>query len=318
MTRYPMPSSAKTLPMAISSCLLLLAAATTDLRAQESQQEETFSVSGAIALGAEHNNNLSITELETASGQSDVAATLDANIDLSWRPSSRLSLDTGYSYTASRYQDVTAFDLDMHLLYADISYAFDWLTLGANHYYADADLGGDSFLTLKQSSLYAGKLIGEQWFLRGALNFVRKDFDTFTERDADTDGFGLDGFWFFNEGRSNLSLGYAFEDEQTRGASFVYKADTVRLRFSHRFNLWGKEARFQTGYRWHDRRYPNITPSIGVPRDDTHKVADARLEVTVWKSLAVLARWENGNYRSNLPSADFSDNRLSLAARLSF
>lgn len=287
---------------------------------QDAQQQPTANpdFSGGITLGAEHNTNLSVSQLESASGQSDTAGTMDANLDMSWQPVARLNAEAGYSYTGSRYQDIDSFDLDMHLLYTDLSYDFNALTLGANYYYADADLGGDSFLELNQYSLYAGKLFDADWYLRGALNFTRKEFASFSNRDADNDGFGVDLYRFFNQGRSSVTLGYAFEDEDTVGSSFVYTADTLRLRLNHRFMLATKEARLQAGYRLQDRDYANVTPIINVPRDDSQRVADVRLEVDLVEHISLIGRWENGDYQSRLPSADFSDNRMSLGVRVSF
>jgi hypothetical protein len=304
----------------VHGTLLGLAMAAPAVLAQDAQQQTPRNpdFSGGITLGAEHNNNLSVSQLESASGQSDTAATMDANLDMSWQPVARLNAEVGYSYTGSRYQEIDSFDLDMHLLYTDLSYDFSVLTLGANYYYADADLGGDNFLELNQYSLYAGRLFGADWYLRGALNFSRKEFASFGARDADNNGFSVDLYRFFNQGRSSVTLGYAYEDEDTSGPSFVYAADTLRLRLNHRFMLATKEARLQVGYRFHDRDYVNITPIINVPRDDSQRVADARLEVDLAEHVALIARWENGDYESRLPSADFSDNRILLGVRVSF
>lgn len=286
--------------------------------AQSTQTTEPFTVSGALAVGAEHNNNLSVAELESASGQSDTAATLDGSVNLQWQATPKFTVESGYSYTMSRYQDIDSFDLDLHLLFADVAYDFGAFTLGGNHYYALADLGGDGFLDLKQSSLYAGKLFGQNWYLRGALNTSDKNFDNFDQRDADNDGVSVDLYRFFNQGRSNVTLGYAREEEDTLGPSFDYTADTLRLRLSHRFQLASREATLQLGYRYQDRDYAAPTPSIGVPRDDSQRVADARIEVKLLGELAFVGRIEQGDYRSRLATADFSDRRIAAQLRYSF
>lgn len=286
--------------------------------AQSSTAQEDLELTGSLGVGAEHNNNLSVAQLESASGQSDTALTLDGSVNLLWQASSKLTVESGYSYTMSRYQDIDSFDLDMHLLFADAAYDFGQFTLGGNYYFATADLGGDGFLDLDQYSLYAGKLFGESWYLRGAANFVQKDFDVFDARDADTDGFSADVYHFFNAGKSSVSLGYAFEEEDTRGPSFIYDANTLRLRLNHGFTLASREAKFQLGYRLQDRDYANATPSIGVPRDDKQRVADARLELKLVDELWLVTRWEHGDYRSRLASADFTDNRVSAQLRYDF
>lgn len=282
------------------------------------QTSERFSVSGSLEAGAEYNSNVSVSEIESATGESDRAATVDAGLDANWQATDRLSVDAGYSYSAQRYQDFDAFDLDMHLLYGDVSYDLDLFSVGTNYYFADANLGGDDFLTLKQYSFYAGKLFNDQWFLRGALNFADKSFDDLPQRDADSEGVSVDAFWFFNEGRSNLVAGYSYDDEDARVRAFSYDADTLRLRYNHRFNMLGKNAQFQGGTRWQDRNYKGITPELGTRRDDRQHISDVRLEVSLTDYLAVAGQLERGDYRSNLASADYTENRAAVSLKLSF
>lgn len=282
------------------------------------QNSEEFTVSGLLEAGAEYNSNVSVSELESATGEADMAGKVDAGIDANWQASDRMSLDTGYSYSGQRYQDFDAFDLDLHLLYGDISYELDAFSLGSNYYYADANLGGDDFLTLKQYSFYAGKLFAEQWFLRGALNFADKSFDDFAQRDADTEGLSLDAFWFFNQGRSSIVFGYAFDEENARDRAFSYDADTVRVRYTHRFTLAGNNSEVRLGTRLQDRSYQALTPGLGARRDDRQHITDARLEMSLTESLAAAIQLERGDYQSNLASADYTENRASVTLKLTF
>lgn len=296
--------------------LLVMASASGAAQAQESS--ELFSISGSLEAGTEYNSNVSVSEIESASGESDMAAAIDAALDMNWKPSERLSIDAGYSLTSRRYDDFDAFDLDMHLLYGDVSYDFEQFTLGANYYYADAQLGGDDFLTLKQQSLYAGKLLNDSLYLRGALNFSDKDFNNFSARNADSEGVSIDAFWFFNQGQSTVVLGYAYDNEDTRSAAFAYDADTLRTRFTHRFAWNGRESNVQLGGRAQFRDYKGITPSIGRPRDDRQFVVDARVEVKLMPWLSVFGNVERGDYSSRLSSADYTENRIGAGLKLAF
>lgn len=312
-----------TLPLRASvrgrcSTALLLIATGIASEVALAQDSDEFTVSGSLEAGAEYNSNVSVSELESATGESDTAGKLDAGIDGNWQASDRLSVNAGYSYSGQRYQDFDAFDLDLHLLYGDVSYELDDFSLGSNYYYADANLGGDDFLALKQYSFYAGKLFSEQWFLRGALNFADKSFDDFAQRDADTEGLSLDAFWFFNQGRSSLVFGYAFDDEQARDPAFSYDADTVRLRYSHRFDVLGNDTEVRLGTRLQDRSYKAVTPGLGAPRDDRQHITDARLEMSLTELLAVAFQLERGDFRSNLDSADYTENIASVSVKLSF
>lgn len=293
--------------------LSLLAAA-----AQAQTTDSPFTFSGSLQAGTEYNSNVSVSELESASGESDMAAALDASVDMNWKASERVSVDAGYSLTSRQYDDFDDFDLDMHLLYGDLSYQLDQVTLGTNYYFADAQLGGDDFLTLKQSSLYAGRLFDERFYLRGALNVADKDFDGFEGRDADTQGVSLDAFWFFNQGMSTWVLGYSFDDEDARTPAFAYEADTVRTRYTHRFVWNGRESSVQLGGRAQLRDYIGITPAIGAPRDDKQYVLDARIEVKLMPWLAVIGELERGDYHSRLATADYRENRIGAGFELSF
>lgn len=310
--------SLRVLPVTLLGTALALPALAAEPEPDAQDIDKPLSFSGSVAAGAEYNSNLSVSQLESSSGQSDVAATLDVTADLSWHPTSRFTFDSGYSFTGSRYDDIDTYDLDMHLLYGDASYDFGVVTIGANAYYANADLGGDSFLELNQYSLYAGKLFGQNWYVRGALNQSDKEFDLFSGRDADNDGVSAELYRFFNAGRSNVVLSYAIEDEHTRDTPFRHSADTIRLRLNHRFSLAGRDSRMQLGYRFQDREYDYNTPSINAPRDDSQNVVDARLEVNVVENFALIGRVEHGQYDSRLPSADYEDNRVAFSARFSF
>lgn len=280
--------------------------------------EEQFSVSVRVDTSAEHNSNVSVSELETATGESDSAFVLDFAVDAQWQPRTALNLDFGYNYSDRRYREFSDFDLAMHLLYGDLSYDFNDYTVGGNYYYADAQLGGDGFMELHQRSLYIARLFADAWYVRTAVVQSDKTFATLASRDADTIGLTADAFYFFNQGRSFLLFGANYDDEDARIDAFSYQGTTFRLRYSHRFSIWNRDARMQLGYRWHTRDYRGITPEIEQRRDDRHQVLEARFELPVLDKLSVISLVERGDYRSNLDSADYNETRVSLGLRLAF
>lgn len=282
------------------------------------ETSDSFSFSGRVDVSGEHNSNVSVSELETAIGESDTATVIEVALDAQWQPAPSWNVDGGYSYSDRRYQEFSEFDLAMHLLYADISYDFDVYTVGGNYYFADASLGGDSFLDLHQRSLYVARMLGEQFYARLALNQSDKTFADFSERDADAVGVSADVFYFFNEGRSFILFGANHDDEDARSNEFSYQANTLRVRYSTRFSFGTGDGRFQLGYRWHDRDYDGVTAAINAPRSDRHQVVDARLELPVWRKLSLIGQLEHGDYSSNLETADYDETRASIGLRLRF
>lgn len=319
--------------------VILSVAAALPLTSTFAAEQEVWTFSGSLELGAEYSSNVNISELEAATGSADTAGVLEAGLNLGWQPSKRWRGESGYSYSTKRYQEANAFNLDIHLAFADISYEADFATLGINYYHAHALLAGDAFMTLGQASVYAGKLLGDHWYLRAALNLTDKDFTTLEERNAENKALSVDNFWFFNEGRSNLMLGINLEDESAQNSAFDYTAYSLRARYSHRWTAFGKSARFHLGLRHQIRNYRASTTEpltnqpvnpvnrpvelptpelLNEPRQDRRLVADARLQLGLSESLALIGRVELGNYQSNLDSADYRDDRASVALKWSF
>lgn len=271
-----------------------------------------------LGIAGEYNSNVTVSEIDTSVDEADMATVLDFSIDAYWQPAESWNLDFGYQLTDRRYRDYGEFDLMLHLLFADVSYDFAVYTLGGNYYYADANLGGSSFLSLNQYSVYAARMIGDAVYLRGAYNQAEKSLAAFPERDADTQGFSIDAFYFFNAGKSFLLFGGNFDDEKARSDMFSYQGSTLRLRYSHRFTWLNQDARFQVGYRIHERDYRGDALGLQQPREDRHNVLDARFEVPVWQRLMAITQLEHGDYQSNLASADYSETRISLGVALHF
>ena len=89
---------------------------------------DDFEVSVRVDAASEHNSNVSVSELEQATGESDRALVLDFAVDAHWKPKTAMSVDFGYNYSDRRYREFSEFDLAMHLLYGDVSYDFSHYT----------------------------------------------------------------------------------------------------------------------------------------------------------------------------------------------
>ena len=116
-----------------------------------------------LSTGLEQDSNLHVVELDKTSNESDIALLLNAKANGSWKPTEKLSVSGGYSYSAKKYREQDEFNLAIHQLSADVNYEFDLATMGASHYYAKAILDTNGFLDLHQTSLFIAKLINNQF-----------------------------------------------------------------------------------------------------------------------------------------------------------
>ena len=277
------------------------------------------SVDFEIDAGAQQDSNLTVSEIDKKSNQSDLATLLNAKADAKWKAADeKLSISGSYAYSSKTYQQYDDFDLAIHQLSADANYNFTAFTAGANYFYADANLGGNDFLNLSQTSLYISKLFNDRIYLRGASNFQNKEFSKLSSRNADNKGVSGDAFIFFNQGKTFVSVGIATENENAKAHEFDYKGKSIKARVSNKFLLWRKENKLQTGIRLVDRDYSGITAEINKKRSDKSYVADIEWEVGLSKNISIATKVERGNYNSNLPSADYSDTNTSLLLKIRF
>ena len=74
------------------------------------QANDTLSFSASARAGLENQSNVNISELEQASGQSDVATLLEADINMQWQTTPALRFEGGYSVQDKNYHQADAFD----------------------------------------------------------------------------------------------------------------------------------------------------------------------------------------------------------------
>lgn len=280
---------------------------------------------GSIRLeaGAEYDSNLGVVELDQYSTQSDWAALLNARLNGRWKASEKLDVKAGYYYLTKTYHDNENFDLALQQLFADASYHFDLLTLGASYHHADAELADRDFLQLQQTSIYASRLFNKRIFLRAAANYQDKDFPGNDGRNAQNTGIAGDVFVFFQQGNTFLAAGFTSEEEEAAQDQFNYDALSLRASINHKFQAWGKPSKWQLGVRYHDRDYstammPTDDNQPDVFRSDNHRVTSIEWEINLTPKVTATSKIERGNYESNLAAANYSETLASVTFGVTF
>ncbi|WP_322001719.1 hypothetical protein [Marinobacter alexandrii] len=294
---------------------------------------QAASVGGHLASGYEYDSNLNVDELEQSSGESGQAWVLGAGVNAEGQPVENLTLTGSYDVTDRDYRDSEAFDRTLHLASLDLSYDFGTVTLGASHHYSYATLASDPFLDYQRSSVYLGKLVGEDVYLRASVLSKRKDFEDDPARDARTRGLSLDSFFFFNRTRTVFILGAEGDDENADADAYDFRMLAVKTRLKHRFPVAGHDHEVQIGWRYEARDYdepvssvenPMTSPLLGPsdptsePRDDRIATVDASYGIGLTEWLTTEARLEYTDYRSSLDSAQYDETVASLNLRAEF
>lgn len=297
---------------------LACAGAATVASASTAPGASDFEFTGELAAGYQYDSNVSVDEIDTATGQADTAWVTELAVAGTWTPTERFELSAGYDYLSYSYQDFDAFDLDLQILHGDISYRFDWFTLGLSRHDADADLGDSDFLVFNQSTLYASKLIDNHFFWRISAQQAEKRFTDLTVRDADTESYGADLFWFSDEGKSFITAGYTFDDEDATADAFDFHGHTWRVKLSKGFQLWNRDQTLELGWNFQQRDYQADMPGLGQAREDKRHVAELNWTIPVNDYLSVVAKAEYADFQSNDPGADYQETLGSVHFRFRF
>lgn len=292
-------------------CLILLSSGVGNAAFAQANQEET-NWSFEISAGAEFDSNVSVNELDSNTGSDDVALRLRAEVDFETEIAPETELKFGYTISDKNFDEFSDFDLRTQILSGALSHDFGPVTAGATVRYIDAALGGDGFQSITQFSPYVSGFVADKVFLRGAYTAAKKEFDVQATRDADVHTIDVDAYYFLDGNKQFIVAGLEAETSEADDDQFSYDGIGGQLRFSQRFQFRDRTARAQARWRFESRDFVGITTSIGEAREDDRNRLSAELELPITDRVFVSAEYEYGDFSSNLPSANYSQNVITL------
>jgi hypothetical protein len=297
-----------------------IAAQQSDTEPEESPGESfelPFSVT--VAAGFEYDSKVTVEELDITGNVSDFAAVLDLDLDYLKRFEQGTDVRAGYSLSQKNYFDETDFDLQIHNLSFDLKQNFEDFDAGLQNYNVLARLDNQQLLRFHHFSPYFTSFLTRRLYVRGAYFYRDKTFEDNPDRDADVHAGDLDLYFFIDGIRNYIVAGLRYENEDTLADEFDFKGQQFELRYSRRLDWYGdRPVRLRADWRYENRDYQSVTPSIGVKRDDTRQRWRLRLDLPVSEKLTTLLTYQYRSHSSNLASADFSDHRFEVQLEAEF
>lgn len=281
--------------------------------AQETPERSLFSFE--LRTGVEYDSNVAALEIDASSGEADLAALLGAHLGLESDPGRRLKLDAAYDFSQSMHQEFEAFDLRIHMGSAGVGYDFGPVTAGMAYQLADAALGGEEYLVLKQASPYLSRLFGKRLYFR--LGWIRTDqeFTTAPARDGVAQGPNLDTFLFLDGVKRYLTFGYERTDEDAADDTFDYSGVKLKGQITHRLHWGSREMTLKAGLRHESRSYRQAG-LLEPRREDARDRLDTEAEWPLFRHALLHARYEYASNRSNLASVNFDEHVASVTLGL--
>jgi hypothetical protein len=301
------------MPAATRSLLFCLAAAAV-LRSPASQAEFRIGslpppeLSAELSIGGEYDGNVSVEEVDRASESGDYALTLEAGGAIEQRLSERAVVGFNYDYSQSNYRKFSEVDRQTHIVGSDFTWHFPDADAGLSAFYINSRLDGKEFLELWRVSPALSGFVARRWFLRGAYVYQDKTLADRDFRDAITDALEGDVYFFAQGLRRYFNLGYRIKDENARSAPLDYESWAVKLRYIQRLSVFSRLAKLELSWRYEDRDYSSVTPSIGEERSDERHRLGVDLEVPLKQRLFLQLYYQYADYASNLERVDYTQN----------
>lgn len=272
-------------------------------------ETKQWKLSGSI--GFEHDDNLTVEEVNISTNKSDNAVIIEFSAENLIFADEKYELEVGYDLYQSLYDTYDDLNLQSHSFYVDGTRKYTNFDLGLNYRYNYNSLGDHKFFgshTLRPSIWYS---INDTWFLDSFYSYEDKKFYKNSDRDADKNSIGFINYVFFTPD-DMLIVGADLNDEDTKGDEFDYDSYALELSYEKTFHVNNKELVISAGYEYEDRDYDNITASIGKKRDDERKDYSLDIEYPITKLLSGIFYYQYIDSDSNLESSDYSENIVGI------
>lgn len=290
--------------------MLVLAAAPVHAQEADAAADSIFRFEGMV--GAEYNSNVAIRDLDTNTGQGDWALSINGLVEATGQPVDKLTLRGGYEFSQTLHDEYDAFDLALHRGFAEAAYDFDLVTVGVLGNVAQANLDGDEYLTFTQISPYMSRQFGDSLFVRVSYAATDKSFEGRPTRDATSDTFAADAYFFLDGTRQYIAVGGKAIEENANSDELDFSGGSARIRFVQRFDALDREMTFRVGVEFEQRDYESPTTLIGEPREDKRTGVDLSLEAPLVDNVFVEGSYRYGGYQSNLATADYDEHVTSV------
>ena len=299
----------------------------------ETDEHKMIIVTGEAYVGAHHDSNVNVSELDTNTDTSDSAIKGNAKLKVAIMPTDKWQNTASAQHSETRYSELSNFDLAVTTLTGEASYQSAWAKIGIHHYYANAELDNNAFLTYQQSGISLANSAFTQGYWRISVDSIDKSFESVPERDAKALSSRIDGFWFF-ENQSFIQMGAKYQHEDALAQGFDYTSHGIDASYTYPANLWGKALDIKLGYEMESRHYGKGSQSSEPTasrapfsefeqqedgrREDIRHVFKASIEYAAIENVDFIVSTHYKDYGSTLVSVDYQETLAEIGVRFHF
>lgn len=271
-----------------------------------------------VSAGYEYNTVVSVEDLEEVTGGEDSLLNLRGSATYEQDIGKNTELTVGYTYRQKSHDTLSRFDRQNHYVSTGLEHDFGKTEVGVQYRAYDGNRDNDGFVFSNRIRTYMETDITDDVELDVFYVFEDKEYDQSASLDAKDNEVGGQLTWFLNKNRQYVQLRYTRENSDAFGPQFDYNADKIRAAYTQRIKVNDKDLRARLSWSYDMRDYENVTPSIGVNREDDRQRFGIDLRYPIWGNVDINADYQRAKYESNLPSADYNRDRVRVGLTYDF
>jgi predicted porin len=288
-----------------------------------------------VRAGVKFDDRVTVEE-DDVSAASDVGFVfgLDAGYKLVNEEDTRIEI--AYEFDQTLYSDLSALDYQVHTPSISAwTKSLGGVKLGIKYEFVHALLGGDDYLDQHIVSPSVTAMLSDDVQLTLMYRYYDKNYNPLDdERDGDTHQPTADLHYFFDKSKKGyLMVGGGYTDENTKGTTapvtdpYDYSGFLGRAAVQVPIEPFGLPGRLRLSYNYQVRDYDDPTstfpavlpPPAGTPtRKDNRQTVRAYADVELDDGLSLYADYRFMDRGSNLPSADYNKNVVSVGLEYRF
>ena len=274
---------------------------------------------GEVSLGYGYDSNVTIDELDLNARTGDQYVRYEGKLALDYDISDNQDVRLSYKLSEKQYNDQEQLDLGSHFLSTGYTYKAGKTRYGFDWRYVDSELDGQDFMTLNMISPFVSGFIGKQHYLRAGITHTEKKLKSQSARDAKSNEYSLDYYYFINGLNRFIILSGKFKNENARDAEFNYHSSQLRVAYEYRFPVFALPSKVRIDFRIRQRKYEDeINREINDFREDTRQRAGASLEMELSQNLSVVLDASYVDNESDLNSLNYTESLFNVTLSYAF
>lgn len=287
-------------------------------------EENAFSWNNEIGAGYGYESNVSVEEIDLNASLGDQFLTYDAKIGGKYQLNANHAFSFSVKGSEKQYNDAEQLDLSNRFFSAGYAVKSKQVNYGFDFRFINTDLNDQDFLKLRLYSPYVSGFLAKQHFVRFGLNVGSKELVSQPQRDANSNQFSADYYYFLNGLNQYLILGAKYKNENTQDSQFSFDGLQLKAALEFRFTLLERptKTRITTQYRQRDFDDANLNADEdgegGTPRQDTRQQVSLLVESEIIEDLSVNMQSAYIDNESDIQSLSYHEKQLSMRVKYQF